>query len=211
MISESVTIVRRKSLKILNDNRFYPTTKDAAYWTDLAHTLISEIVCSCGFVNKVENEWHSGFFRVECGRCAEGLDLHHILRAPNRAAEIIKALEDDSVEEDLFPFPVELKKELEKYARDLEKIKPTKNVEDIHDLVNFGEIQHDKSAQLEFTDLKSIQWDDKSGKYVRHAPKRNSKLKSPKYIEFTIEPPDVIMDSEAKDEKDGKDEKFGKW
>lgn len=90
-----------------------PTSRDAAFWADLSYTLINEITCPCGHVNKVQDEWHTGLYKVECGGCFEELDIASILKVPDRSLVLLHCIESDIRQTD--SLEDEIRKRIEKY------------------------------------------------------------------------------------------------
>jgi len=130
-----------------------PTKEDASFWADLAFTLVNEIACKCGQVNKVLPEWHTGFFRVECDSCFEELDLHRLLRTPDRTSMLIKAIDEDkesvvkSASESFTDSLPPQDPKMRKYVAELE------------------DAWRKKEKSSEWTD--SVEWNEDIGRYVR--------------------------------------------
>lgn len=163
----------------------HPKPQHVDFWADLGYTLIKEIVCSCGFKNKVEPEWHTGFYKVECGGCWEELDIHHILRAPDRTPLIDKMFEDDVDENVVIAelnkkkkskdvvvprIPPPIQRELDAYVKELEKMEEEKRKYREHRRRND---HHNNSEKL-------LYWNEAEGRYrewIREGDKKNEENK----------------------------------
>lgn len=158
-------------------DRRYPTAKDAAFWADLAYTLISEIKCECGFVNKVQDEWNSGFFRAECGGCSEELAIHVLLRTPDRTKILFDIIDNDV---DVPAFKAEKKQNHTKIAKKEKHPIPTQE-----ELAAYlRELQkNDQKIKCKECETKSvinpgdnlIEWNDIKGGYIEWHPEKDEK------------------------------------
>jgi len=130
-----------------------PTKEDASFWADLAFTLVNEITCECGQVNKVQPEWHTGFFRAECAKCYEELDLHKILRTPDRTRMLIEAIDEDKE-------PV-----IKRGGEDFNNPTPQQDLRMKKYVAELEEAWKKKEQSSDWID--SVQWDESLGRYVR--------------------------------------------
>lgn len=118
-----------------------PNPRSALFWADLGYTLVREIVCACGHKNKVEDDWHTGLYKVECSECFEELDIERLLRVPDRKPFFNDIMLHDTDNVEVHPDGVVVfnvvEQELAKPCRRKKKAKGLHTEEAVSEINNF--------------------------------------------------------------------------